>query len=328
MVSGDVELVGLALDRSATPDLEWFALEYGQGRTEEDVTGWVQIGDVQVSPVTNDVLVVWKTEGLEDGAYVLRISARDELGHSSDHTVAVTLVSALEEIQKETGGRVASLERRVELRVPPNGLARGGDVQLVFLPQDSLPPPPVEATATGIAYAVRPEGLEFRKRCTLTIGYRAAGVITEADLGVFSLTEGDWHRLGGTVNAAADEISVGIGNAGTFALFEAQSVGGNPGVSDLACQPRIISPGEGLYPSTTDISFVLGKSGDVDIRIYSISGNLVREIEKDRPLNVGYNIVQWNGKDTNGRQVADGLYIVVIAAGGKSANKTVAVLTR
>ena len=78
----------------------------------------------------------------------------------------------------------------------------------------------------------------------------------------------------------------------------------------------------------TDISFNLGTSAEVDVRIYSVSGNLIQEAETGRALNAGLNTVRWDGKDRNGKAVKSGIYIVVIEAGGKAANKTVAVLNR
>ena len=164
------------------------------------------------------------------------------------------------------------------------------------------------------------------KRSTLTIGYDPGGITSEADLAVFELSGIEWTRLGGTVNER--HISVGIQSAGTYALFETPSAAGTPGVSDLACQPRIISPAGSLYPGVTDISFRLGAPAGVNVRIYGISGNLVREVILNRRLNAGLNIVQWDGRDREGRLVRDGIYIVAIEAGGQAARKTVAVLNR
>ncbi len=329
VISEDAPLIGLAFDRSATPDLERFVLEYGRGEKDEVVTEWVPIGEPQSSPVENDVLGVWRIEGLQDGGYVLRISATDKLGHTSDHTVSVTLVSALEDLEKDVGGRVVSPKGRVELMVPPNGLVRDTRVQITFRPRETLSALP-EVGVLGIAYEIGPGDLRFNKRSTLTIGYDPVDVVgmNEADLAIFILSGGSWTRLGGTVDETVNKISVGIQEAGTYALFEAASVEGATGVSEVVCQPRIISPSGGLYPGTTDISFKLGRSASVDVRIYGVSGNLIREVVGDRRLNAGLNMVQWDGRDRNGQVVKDGIYVVVVRTEGQAANKTVAVLNR
>lgn len=135
-------------------------------------------------------------------------------------------------------------------------------------------------------------------------------------------------RLGGTVDATAKSVSVGIESAGTYALFEAPSAEGTAGVSDVTCQPRIISPSGSLYPGTTDISFQLGRSANVDVRIYGVSGNLIREVVNGQRLNAGLNTVRWDGQGRNEQVVSDGIYIVVIQAEGEAANQTVGVLNR
>jgi hypothetical protein len=216
--------------------------------------------------------------------------------------------------------------------IPPNGLDRDQQVQIVFkLPKD-LPPPLSGTRPTGIAYEIGPASLSFNpgKRSTLNLGYQDAipAGIREADLAVFLLSGNAWTRLGGTVDAAAHKIAVAIQSPGTYTLFEAPSTGGTAGVSDVACQPRIISPAGGVYPSTTDISFRLGARVPVDVRVYSVSGNLIRTVAQGQTLNEGLNTVPWDGKDSDGKVVASGIYIVVIQAEVKAANKTVAVLNR
>jgi hypothetical protein len=332
VVGEDVPLVGAAFDGSATPDLDYFVLEYGYGTDANKVAEWRPIGERQSSPIESGVLGIWKTEGLPDGDYVLRLWARDRLGHTSEHKVTVTLVSALQQIEKDVGGRVASAKGTVNLMVPPNGLTSDAQVQIVFRAEEGVPPPPPGVRATGIAYEVGPATIKFnqKKRSTLTIGYQPEDLagLPEAELAIFMLSENVWTRLGGTVNATKHTVSVAIRSPGTYALFIAPSTGGAPDVSDVACQPRIISPADGLYPTTTDISFRLGARATVDVTIYSVSGNLIREVTKDWPMNEGLNTVQWDGRDREGKVVTSGLYMVVVKVAEKAATHTVAVLNK
>ncbi len=309
-VSGTVAIEGSAFDRSDVQDLEVFLLEYGRGREAAEVDVWIPIGIPQSAPVEGGVLGTWQTEDLQDGDYVLRIRARDALGHRSVDVVHVVVLSALERIDERDGGRVVGVGGKVDLMVPPNGLEGGGEVQIVFLPAEEQVGPPAGARFTGIAYRVGPGELIFNKRSTLTLGYDPVDLagLNETDLAVFALSGGSWTRLGGTVDETANKISVGIQSAGTYALFEAPPVEGTAGVSDVTCQPRIISPSGGLYPGVTDISFTLGTSTNVDMRIYGVSGNLIREIVKAQRLNAGLNTVQWDGRDRNEQVVRDGIY--------------------
>ena len=336
-VSGEVTIAGSIFDASYRPDLKRFVLYCGKVEGNGGVAEWVEISEQQISApqtfrIEDGVLGTWKTEELPEpfGNYMLRIWAEDNLGHTSEHTVPVTVVSALEALKARDGGSVEAPRGTVSLMVPPNGLGADAQVQIAFRPASELPALPLDATAAGIAYEVGPGNLTFNKRSTLAIGYEPVdiGGMNETDLAIFMLSGGSWTRLGGTVDAMAHKVSVGIEAPGTYALFESASADGSPGVSDIACQPRIISPAGGMYPSTTDITFKLGAAANVNVLIYGASGNLIAEVEKGRALNAGLNTVRWDGKDRNGKAVRDGIYIVVIDAGGKATNKTVAVLNR
>lgn len=68
-------------------------------------------------------------------------------------------------------------------------------------------------------------------------------------------------------------------------------------------------------PSTT-IRFTLPKAVDADLRIYSASGELVRDLLFDVELPVGEHRVTWDGKDGNGRAVSAGVYFMRLEAGG------------
>ena len=326
-VSGDVNITGSAFDASAVPDLIDFAIEYGPGETAGEVVSWTRIGDLQAVPVESGLLATWHTGDLPDGAYVLRISATDKLGHNSQHAVAVIVVSALAQLEREAGGYAASADGKVQLMVPPNGLAESGRVRIVSRLEGTLPSPPPGVRGTGIAYEVGPETLTFSKPGTLTIRYEAPG-LEEQNLAVFRLSGNGWERLGGTVELATGRISVRVWPPGTYGLFEAPSAGGHVGISEVVCQPRIISPAGGIYPSVTDISFRLTALANVNIAVFSASGNLIRSIEDNRMLNAGLNTVQWDGRDRSGRPVASGPYLVVVRADGTATSKAVMVLNR
>jgi flagellar hook assembly protein FlgD len=59
-------------------------------------------------------------------------------------------------------------------------------------------------------------------------------------------------------------------------------------------------------PSTT-ISFALPEAGRVTLRIYSLTGQLVRELVQGEMAS-GRHSVSWNGHNDLGAQVASGLY--------------------
>jgi flagellar hook assembly protein FlgD len=60
-------------------------------------------------------------------------------------------------------------------------------------------------------------------------------------------------------------------------------------------------------PSTT-IEYQIPRTGNVEIRIFDISGELVNTLKEDQQP-VGKYSVKWDGKNNKGQQVASGIYI-------------------
>jgi flagellar hook assembly protein FlgD len=65
----------------------------------------------------------------------------------------------------------------------------------------------------------------------------------------------------------------------------------------------------------------------VTIRIYSVSGTLVRTIRPEQRLPGFVYNASWNGRGEDGRLVASGLYLIHVEAGGYKQLKKVIVLT-
>ena len=325
-VVGEVAIVGQAVDRSSRPDLASYSVEYGQGTDARDVGVWTTVFHSSEVSVEGGELVRWDTGPVADGDYVLRLVAQDEMGHRSEHGIRLRVVSALAEISEREGGVVRSADGAVSLRIPPNGLSGGGQVELVRVPSGELPSPPFGAAWAGVIYRVDPESLVFGKRSVLRIGLDPARAAL-ADLAVFALSDGEWIRLGGTVAEGRGSLSVVVDSPGTYALFEASSEGGTATVNGLTCQPRAISPDGGALPSTTDISFYLGAAGSGRVAVYSLSGNLVREVVTTQ-FGAGWNTVPWDGRDLDGQTVKSGIYIVAVESKDRSAQTTVGVANR
>jgi hypothetical protein len=63
----------------------------------------------------------------------------------------------------------------------------------------------------------------------------------------------------------------------------------------------------------TYFTFMLSQPGDVTIRIFTVAGNLIREIPANS-LNAGYNQIHWNGRDDRGSIPANGAYLYKVTA--------------
>ena len=64
-------------------------------------------------------------------------------------------------------------------------------------------------------------------------------------------------------------------------------------------------------PSTT-IEYQLPKTGNVEIKIFSLNGQLVKTLESTHQI-AGTHAVVWDGKNNGGQIVASGLYVYQVA---------------
>lgn len=92
-------------------------------------------------------------------------------------------------------------------------------------------------------------------------------------------------------------------------IEDAKEVGGRtPSLTLDQNDPNPFNP-------VTTIRFRLTAPGDVTLRLYSISGRLVRTLV-DRPLGAGAHEYLWDGRDADGGVLPSGVYFYALEAGG------------
>ncbi|MCK5125171.1 MAG: VCBS repeat-containing protein [candidate division Zixibacteria bacterium] len=79
------------------------------------------------------------------------------------------------------------------------------------------------------------------------------------------------------------------------------------------------------FNSGTTIEFTLQRSSYTEVRIYNLLGELVAEL-LNKHLIAGEHSIQWNGKDTNGKLTATGIYFYQIISGDFSETKKMVLL--
>jgi hypothetical protein len=121
-------------------------------------------------------------------------------------------------------------------------------------------------------------------------------------------TNGEWNSNFWTL----------VENSFTWLGFVPTAIDGDNGVV-----PQRFSLGQN-YPNpfnpTTEITFRLGKAIDVDLAIYSVTGQKVRTLVKGYQK-AGQHSVTWNGLNESGHKVASGVYFYSIEAGDFKAIK-------
>ncbi len=120
--------------------------------------------------------------------------------------------------------------------------------------------------------------------------------------------------------------------AGVLSAFS-QEIRVNPGsglaplspvtepVYETALEQNIPNP----FNPTTQIPFTLAQAGEVSVRIYDVRGALVATPHSGE-LGAGRHRVDWDGRDSNGRPVASGMYVYTLTAGNTRFKKKMMLL--
>jgi len=69
-------------------------------------------------------------------------------------------------------------------------------------------------------------------------------------------------------------------------------------------------------PSTT-ISYNLAEDSNVELTIYNLKGQKVKQLVSSNQLSAGQHSVEWNGTDDAGKNVSSGIYLYKLKAGDK-----------
>ena len=129
-----------------------------------------------------------------------------------------------------------------------------------------------------------------------------------------------WIYEGGAGSPAGNAVTGEIADQGLFGVFswDRLDVGSAKGLTGVVVEPNPFSPnGDGLY-ETTDVSFFLGRAADyVNVEFYDLSGRLARRLVFQQPTEyVGRTPakVTWDGKDSEGKVVPYGIYVMRVEA--------------
>jgi flagellar hook assembly protein FlgD len=73
------------------------------------------------------------------------------------------------------------------------------------------------------------------------------------------------------------------------------------------------------------IAYALPRDSKVDLRVYNISGQLVRELVNSEEK-AGWKSVSWDGRDARGRALSSGVYFYRLEASGYTATRKLVVV--
>ena len=335
IVAGKVVLIGNAFDASPIQDFDYYNLLYGFGKTQNDVKEWKddRFSKLKTTPVSNDTLAIWNTEGLPNNTYWLQLSAYDTLKHESHVFLNLVVVKSAATVDSRSGSNFVLDASKLELYFPPNTFPKDTPLNVSDCPiQDIVPKADPQVTFANLCFEIAPRELRLDKPATLMLHYPDS-VLTnknEKKLALYHSPNGkdSWQRLGGSIDVEKNKITTTFKQAGVFALYEDLSTGNKAGILNVTSQPRVFSPQGGGFNTQTAISFDLGKESNVTIKIYNAAGRLVRVLTENEPMSYGTQVKSWDGKDQSGHYCLSGLHLVTIQAEDKMVTKTVVVLNK
>lgn len=288
------------------------------------------------TPVASGRLASFSTRSLPDGDYELRLAVLNTLGLTG-YTVVAFIVDNVAPFAAQTtpalvsalsGGEVFTTNREAHVTIPPRALPRDATVRLDALDPNGVPDVlPDGATRIAAGYLVDTEGVPIEKTAVLDLAVPTGGAPAGKRLAVYRQgTGGAWQRLGGTLDPNGARLSTPISSAGSYAVYAAPRNAEITAPLQLSLTPRVFSSRGSLASPTIQIGFVLAREATVRVTIHNRAGRLVRIVTSGQSLGPGTNVVSWDGRDEDHRDVESGLYLVSVEALGESTTKTLAVV--
>lgn len=175
---------------------------------------------------------------------------------------------------------------------------------------------PPEADVTSIVYSPVDPDLMF-------IGDLRSGVYRSTDGGATWTTFDSGLRTRAindlAFSAEGEYLYAGTEGEGVYRLDAAGTGITDEGV-EVASPVRLHQSRANPSDGSALISFTLQGTTHVSLRIFDVSGRLVRTL-LDEPRGEGEHIVAWNGQDAEGRAVASGVYFYRLEAAGSTQSK-------
>jgi len=145
---------------------------------------------------------------------------------------------------------------------------------------------------------------------------KAGGIIHDEGRGISTDADGNVYVIGGFY-ATASFGSYNLTGSGFWDIFVAKLNSSvfveneiNPAVNSLSNYPNPFNP-------TTTISFSIPKDSKVELSIYNIKGQKVKQLISEQ-FSTGQHSVVWDGRDDNNLPVGSGIYFYTLKINGNS----------
>ncbi|MBU1754649.1 hypothetical protein KKG56_12520 [bacterium] len=271
---------------------------------------------------------------LEQGTNTIKIFAMDDIGNIASQTLTLLYIKPRATIQLGIGGGSVDCPNGSSVFLPQGALQETMNVSIIALPpeiekEDKKPCSP-NTELMGIPHQVEPN-IVFHEPVTVTLAYTdieierfatRLGTTTDAvrqRLVILFWDEysHDWIKVGGKVMRGTNTVSITVNHATIY------DIGLDVGSVTTAGKVFVyVTKNPFRHGEQTQFVADLPENNLVSIRIFDLSGDLVRTVVRDKNFDSGVNVNlgAWDGLNDYGDFVGTGIYIyqVEIEHGGKT----------
>ena len=296
------------------------------------------------TPVTDGVIARLATRDFPDGDYELRLSVQDTLGLIGydqvtfiiDNVEPFAAQTTPAQVSALSGGDVFTTNREAHVYIPPRGLPQDAIVSVTPLAESAVPatlPDGATLLDPGVAIAMtdlqNSQTVPLEKTAILDRAVSIATISFPAGMRLafyFAGSDGVWKRIGGTLDEATDRFATTFTSAGNYAIYAAPADATLASPLQLSLTPRVLSSRAQSATPGIKIAFVMARAGSARVTVHNKAGRLLRVVMDGQPLAPGTNLVNWDGRDTDARDVPPGMYFVTVEALGERNSQAVGVV--
>jgi hypothetical protein len=144
----------------------------------------------------------------------------------------------------------------------------------------------------------------------------------ERRIGIYELSEGRWDYVGGY--GANGAVEAEIDHEGVYAaLYNPHQE--LPPADEVLDGPELLPNFPNPFNPTTTIRFGLPEDAIVQLRVYDVRGQLIKELV-DGPRPAGYQDIIWDGTDADGASVGTGVYFARLKSNGTTRTRKMLLL--
>ncbi len=103
------------------------------------------------------------------------------------------------------------------------------------------------------------------------------------------------------------------------------AIPGTPGTDGVGGRFALYPNSPNPFNPKTEIRFDLKSTGTANLAIYSLEGRVVKTLASGR-LSAGPHAIGWDGRDDSGREVASGVYLMTLQAGGDESTRKISLV--